>query len=148
MNCENHIENRTYTIADWLCGRVGLAVATENVKSLCYSRNIEPDYPYSDTEVRERDLLEADLLVHIATTWANKVNNTTDSDNGWSHSDGGYTLTDDDKERMLARARSLYGKWDEEMPFDDNVSVSVTSFGISHCDFGEGIWPQPHIIEC
>ena len=144
MNCETNNTEKTYTIADWLCGRVGLAVPDENIASLCFSRSVEPDSACSEIDERGRDLLEADLLVHIATTWANKMNNTSDSDNGWSHSEGGYTLTDDDKERMLARARSLYEKWDEEMPLDDNAKVSVTSFGIRHCDFDASDWPLPH----
>lgn len=136
---------KSYTIADWLCGRVGLPVADENITSLCVSRGIEQSQPFASVDERGRDLLEADLLVHIATTWANRIGSTTDKDNGWEHTDGGYTLTADDKDRMLARARALYEKWDEEIPFDDDVKITVSSFGIMPCNYNECGIPLPHI---
>ena len=76
-----------------------------------------------------------------------KINSTSDSDNGWSHSEGGYTLSDDDKDRMLKYAKAIYDKYDEEFDYDDSVSVAIESFGITPCDYDEAGIPLPHIVD-
>lgn len=144
MNCCSEHKSEIYTIGDYLFGCVNFDIPEEAVSAKCAERGIDPSSAFSAVDQRDRDLLKADLLYWIA-LGATKVNNTSDSDNGWSHSSGGYTLSNDDKERMLDCANAIYDEYGEEPPFDDSVKVNVHSFGILHCDYDFAGFPLPHI---
>lgn len=136
---------KIYTIGDYLFDCVNFAIPQGAVNATCIQRGIEPTKTFASVGQRERDLLKADLYVWIC-MGPSKVNSTTDSDNGWSHSGGGYTLTDEDKDRLLQIAKSIYEKYDEEFDdIDDSVEVTVSSFGIKPCDYNEAGIAVPHI---
>lgn len=137
-------DNKVRTAEDYVFGCVNFAVPQEAVDHILSEREITSSTPYEELEKKDKELLKADLYVWIC-MGPSKVNSTSDSDNGWSHSEGGYTLSDDDKDRMLAYAKAIYEKYDEEFDYDDSVSVHVSSFGIQPCDYDETGIPLPHI---
>ena len=138
-------ENNVRTAEDYVFGCVNFAVPQEAVDHILSEREITSSKPYDELEKKDKDLLKADLYVWIC-MGPSKVDSTSDSDNGWKHSEGGYTLSDEDKDRMLAVAKAIYEKYDEEY-IDDSVSVAISSFGIQPCDYDEAGIPLPHIVD-
>lgn len=138
-------ENKVRTAEDYVFGCVNFAVPQEAVDHILSEREITSSKPYEELEKKDKDLLKADLYVWIC-MGPSKVDSTSDSDNGWKHSEGGYTLSDEDKDRMLAVAKAIYEKYDEEY-IDDSVSVAISSFGIQPCDYDEAGIPLPHIVD-
>lgn len=137
-------ENNVRTAEDYVFSCVNFAVPQEGVDYVLDERKINAEKPYEELEKKDKELLKADLYVWIC-MGPSKINSTSDSDNGWSHSEGGYTLSDDDKDRMLKYAKAIYEKYDEEFDYDDSVSVAIESFGITPCDYDEAGIPLPHI---
>ena len=158
-------EKKVRTVRDYVFGCVNFQISDETAEHICDERGIDPDktfdelFPKPEADApdavaddenviepkRTKELLKADLYVWIC-MGPTKVNSTSDSDNGWSHSEGGYQLTDEDKDRMLAYAKSIYEKYDEEFDYDDSVEVNVSSFGIQPCDYNEAGIPLPHEV--
>lgn len=158
-------EKKVRTVRDYVFGCVNFQISDETAEHICDERGIDPDktfdelFPKPEADApdavaddenviepkRTKELLKADLYVWIC-MGPTKVNSTSDSDNGWSHSEGGYQLTDEDKDRMLAYAKSVYEKYDEEFDYDDSVEVNVSSFGIQPCDYNEAGIPLPHEV--
>jgi len=145
MRCSCKQGANIYTVGEYLSDCVNFAVPDGAVTAICAERDIEPTTHYGYVDQRDRDLLKADLFVWIC-VGPTKVNSTSDSDNGWSHSEGGYQLTDEDKDRMLAYAKTIYDKYGEEFDYDDSVEVTVSSFGIQPCDYNEAGIPLPHEV--
>ena len=158
-------EKKVRTVRDYVFGCVNFQISDETAEHICDERGIDPDktfdelFPKPEADApdavaddenviepkRTKELLKADLYIWIC-MGPTKVNSTSDSDNGWSHSEGGYQLTDEDKDRMLAYAKSIYEKYDEEFDYDDSVEVNVSSFGIQPCDYNEAGIPLPHEV--
>lgn len=157
-------EKKVRTVRDYVFGCVNFQISDETAECICDERGIDPDKTFDElfpkptedaTDVvseeenlepkRTKELLKADLYVWIC-MGPTKVNSTSDSDNGWSHSEGGYQLTDEDKDRMLAYAKTIYDKYSEEFDYDDSVEVNVSSFGIQPCDYNEAGIPLPHEV--
>lgn len=128
--CEN---NGIYTAGDYFFGCVNFYVPEEAAVCILANRGVSLNDEFSKLDKKTADLLKADLYVWIC-MGPSKVNSVTDSDNGWSHSEGGYTLTDEDKERMLGYANAIYEEYDEENPADPSVVVTVDSFGVMRAD--------------
>ena len=140
----NGNETKIRTAEDYLFGCVNFALPQEAVDYVLGERKVANDTNEEDLDERTKRLLKADLYVWIC-MGPSRVGATSDSDNGWEHSEGGYTLTDDDKDRMLATAKAIYDKYGEEFDADNSVSVHVSSFGIQPCDYDEAGIPLPHI---
>lgn len=122
-----------YTVGDWLFGCVNFAVPSETVNYVCKTRDIDADMEYSEMsdEGKPKDILrlaKADLLRWIV-LGAGKVNNTTDTDNGWSHSDGGYTLSEADKKLLMDEANGIYEELEPESVFGKK-KIRMRSAGI------------------
>lgn len=141
----SEVENKVRTAEDYVFGCVNFAIPKEGVDHVLKEREIKAETAYEELDKQTRELLKADIYVWIC-MGPSKVNSTSDSDNGWSHSEGGYTLTDEDKDRMLKYAKAIYEKYDEEFDYDDSVSVAIESFGITPCDYDEAGIPLPHIV--
>lgn len=138
-------ENNVRTAEDYVFSCVNFAIPQEGVNYVLGERKIKAEKPYDELEKKDKELLKADIYVWIC-MGPSKINSTSDSDNGWSHSEGGYTLSDDDKDRMLKYAKAIYDKYDEEY-IDDSVCVAIESFGITPCDYDEAGIPLPHIVD-
>lgn len=121
---------KVYTVKDWLFGCVNFAVADSGVDAILAERAVDGDTPYSEKEALGTDtrLLKADLLKWIV-LGAGKVNNTSDSDNGWSHSDGGYVLSKEDKKLLTEEANAIYEELEPDSVFGKK-KIRMRSAGI------------------
>lgn len=106
-------EENEYKLADWLANTVQFPVSAGLVRAIFAKRNVAFDMLYSDANVQLVDLLYADLLVKIARTTPDRLGATTDSDNGWEHSDGGYSISKETKKELIAEANKIYKKYGE-----------------------------------
>lgn len=132
------------TLRDHCFGCVNFLLPEEAVDYVLNERDLKGDTLLSEVDKKTRDLLKADLYVWVC-MGPSKVSSTSDSDNGWSHSDGGHQLTDEDKDRMLRTAQDIYDKYGEELDVYDSVEVHVSSFGVMPCNYNEAGIPLPHI---
>lgn len=130
---------KVYTVEDWLFGCVNFAVSQETADCILNERAVDGTQKYAkmvDVTVGEGEepktidvrLLKADLLKWIV-LGAGKVNNTSDQDNGWSHSDGGYTLSPEDKKLLTDEANAIYGELEPESVFGKK-KIRMRSAGI------------------
>lgn len=117
-----------YTIDEWLINSVDYKVDDEAVTFLLSERDVEPGTAKSEVADDTRKLLYADLLKRI---WlrCSKVNNTSDSDNGWSHSDGGYTMSDEDRSRLRNEANGIYEELEPQSVFGKK-KIRIHSMGV------------------
>lgn len=119
-----------YTIRNWLSDCVNFSVPDSAVNSILAQRDVEGDLTL--TELKEsgidKRLLKADLLKWIV-LGVGKVNNTSDSDNGWSHSDGGYTLSEYDKKLLKDEANEIYAELEPDSVFGKK-KIRMRSAGI------------------
>ena len=122
--------NPDYTVRDWLFDCVNFAVSDSAVNAILAQREVEGSTLYNqrDTLAIDIRLLKADLLKWIV-LGPGKVNNTSDSDNGWSHSEGGYTLTKDDKKLLMDEANAIYAELEPESVFGKK-KIRMRSAGI------------------
>ena len=123
---------RVYTVGEWLSGCVNFSVPDSTVTYICATRGIDTDIPYSNMGEENGNidirLLKADLFKWIV-LGPGKVNNTSDADNGWSHSEGGYTLSADDKKMLMDEANAIYEELEPESVFAKK-KVRMRSAGI------------------
>lgn len=129
--CKKDTHN-VYTVGDWLFGCVNFAVPSDAVDYICMNRHVAPTASYNDFIQRDDNtdirLLKADLYKWIV-LGPGKVNNTSDSDNGWSHSDGGYTMSEADKRLLLDEANAIYEELEPESVFAKK-KIRMRSAGI------------------
>lgn len=119
-----------YTIEDWLFGRVNFEVPQCAVTSILAERGVDGSTPFDDAKEGTLDirLLKADLYRWIV-LGPSKVNSTSDSDNGWSHSGGGYSLSEYDKKLLTDEANAIYGELEPDSVFG-KTRVRMRSLGI------------------
>lgn len=119
-----------YTVRDWLFGCVNFEVPQSAVTSILSERDVDGSLYYSDRESLPIDirLLKADLLKWIV-LGPGRVGDTKDSDNGWSHSGGGYTLSKDDKKMLMDEANGIYEELEPESVFGKRT-IRMRSAGI------------------
>ena len=130
MSTSSSDNQQVYTVEDWLFGCVNFAVPKSAVDTILNERGIDGTTPYKDKSTLTIDvrLLKADLLKWIV-LGAGKVNSTSDSDNGWSHSEGGYTLSPEDKRLLMDEANTIYAELEPESVFGKK-KIRVHSMGI------------------
>lgn len=130
---------KVYTVGDWLFGCVNFAVSQEATDSIFAERNVDPTQKYAkevNVTVGEGEepktiatrLLKADLIKWII-LGPGKVNNTSDQDNGWSHSDGGYSLSKEDKKILMDEANAIYEELEPSSVFGKK-KIRMRSAGI------------------
>lgn len=134
------------TVRDWLLGSVNFEIPVEAIDSILFTRGVDGAVSYSDAKNGSVDprLLKADLLRWIV-LGASKVNSTSDSDNGWSHSGGGYTLSEYDKKLLMAEANALYGELEPESIFG-KTRIRMRSMGIMPAYRDSDGTPQPREV--
>ncbi|SHL73712.1 hypothetical protein SAMN04488494_0607 [Xylanibacter ruminicola] len=116
------------TVEDWLFGCVNHAVPEETVCQIADDRNIPLNAASKDVNKNTLRLLKADLLKWIV-LGPSKVNDTKDSDNGWSHSGGGYTLDKNDKKLLMKEANDIYEELEPESVFG-KTRIRMRSAGV------------------
>ncbi len=118
-----------YTVAQHVGGLVKYDVPRSVMMSLMAERGISFSAQYCDTDKAKVRLLYADVLKWFV-LGPSKMNNTTDSDNGWTHAGGGYELTAEDKSDMKAEANAIYAELEPGSEIKRKVTFKVKSYGI------------------
>lgn len=137
----------TYTAFEYISASVKFSVPKAALVAKFKKRGIEPDAAYDD--VKDMDALRlvyADILRWFL-IGQSKQNNTSDTDNGWTHSGGGYELDDDDKKLLAAEANAIYRELEPESVIRGKVVFKMNSFGIQRANYDTVGNSLPHIIK-
>lgn len=100
-------------------------VTDDGVDFVCAKRRLSPCLAYYDLPEREADLCEGTMYYWLASL---PVGGSTEkvADGGWSHSEGGWTVSKANIEEWKARYRELFGKWDE--PLIGSTKIRIINF--------------------
>lgn len=139
-------EMEVYTAYDYLINRVKFEVPKKTMLGIMLTRGIQPESMMCDCDADVLSLAYADTLKWFC-LGPSKVNNTSDSDNGWTHSGGGYEISGEDISAMKAEANAIYQKLEPDSMLKKKSTFRMTSHGVkraNHSPWGE---PLPHIIK-
>lgn len=139
-------ECEIYTVADYLSGKVKFGVNDEALRPILLDRGLDLDIPYGDADKSALRLAYADMLKWFV-LGASKVNNTSDSDNGWSHSGGGYELSDTDRRELKEEANAIYQELEPSSVFKSQSSFKIVSHGIKRATYTPYGMPLGHVIK-
>lgn len=139
-------EAKVLTIGDYIINKVKFEVPEDSVKVILVDRGLEYDTPYMDCEKDSLRLAYADMLKWII-LGPSKFNNTSDTDNGWTHSGGGYELSDDDISALKAEANAIYSELEPESELKKKSTFRISSHGIKRANYTMWGQPIPHIIK-
>ena len=144
---ENESVEEKYTVKDYLFDQVNFDVPEGAVKSILKKRNVEETLVYPDecNDIKV-GLLKADLLKWIC-LGPTKKGAVSDSDNGWSHSEGSYTLSKEDKKLLMNEANALYEENDEPESKFGRTKIRVRSLGIMGARYDLNGNPLPRIVK-
>lgn len=113
------------TLGNFLHG-ISPLITDEAVAYVCMKRRLNPEEYISDLDERDMDLSEG-----MAYYWLSNlpVGGATEkvSDGGWSHSEGGWTVSKANIEEWVRKYRSLFGKWDEPL-LDGATTIRIINF--------------------
>lgn len=139
-------ENKCFTAFDYLVSRVKFEVPEQTVLGIMYKRCIDRDSLIYDNDNNTLELAYADILKWFI-VGPSKVNNTSDSDNGWTHSGGGYELSDEDRYEMKAEANAIYAQLEPDSVLKKKSAFRVNSHGVKRANYSPCGEPIPHIIK-
>lgn len=139
-------ENKGFTAFDYLASRVKFEVPEQTIIGIMYKRGIDRDSLIGDNENNVLELAYADILKWFI-IGPSKVNNTSDSDNGWTHTGGGYDLSDEDRSEMKAEANAIYAQLEPESVLKKKSTFRVNSHGVKKANFTPWRTPLPHIVK-
>lgn len=139
-------ETNAYTVLDYLANKVNFEVYRETVIGILADRGVDPSDMYVDSDRDSMRLAYADLLKWFL-LGPNKVNNTSDSDNGWTHSGGGYDMSDDDRAEMKAEANAIYKELEPGSMLKKKSSFRIISHGVKRASYSPWGSPLPNLIK-
>lgn len=139
-------ETNAYTVLDYLANKVNFEVYRETVIGILADRGVDPSDMYVDSDKDTMRLAYADLLKWFL-LGPSKVNNTSDSDNGWTHSGGGYDMSDDDRAEMKAEANAIYKELEPGSMLKKKSSFRIISHGVKRAIYSPWGSPLPHLIK-
>lgn len=144
MSCTE--ANSIYTVFDHLSAKVKFGIPRAALVAILADRDMEPDAAYYDKRGSdELRLAYADMLKWFV-LGPSKKNNTSDTDNGWTHSGGGYELDDEDRKLLVKEANAIYGELEPESVIKSKATFRMMSFGIQRANYDAAGNPLPHII--
>lgn len=135
-----------YTVAEYIGNKVKFGVTTDTLKAIFADRGKTLEDAYADCERDELRLLYADVLRWIV-LGPSKVNNTSDTDNGWTHAGGGYELTDEDRSELKAEANAIYAELEPNSVMKKRSTFRVVSHGIKRANVGPDGRLMPRIVK-
>ncbi len=137
---------KVLVVGDYLVSKVKFGVPEDSVKAILVDRNLDYDTPFMDSEKDTVRLAYADMLKWLV-LGPRKLNNTSDSDNGWTHSGGGYELSDDDISELKAEANAIYAELEPTSELKKKSTFRMSSHGIKRAN--RTLWgePLPHVIK-
>lgn len=141
MEMENEFVLTAY---EYLINKVKFDVPKKTLLSIMAVRSIGFESLYEEADKDSLRLAYADLLRWFV-IGPSKKNNVSDSDNGWSHSEGGYQITDEDRNEMKAEANAIYAELEPESVMKKRSSFRMVSHGIKKADRSMYGSPLPHV---
>lgn len=132
------------TVSSALINKVKFEVPEETLHAILVDRGLDGEMDYGEAPRREVRLAYADLLKWFI-LGPSKVNNTTDSDNGWSHGGGGYELTPSDLSRLKAEANAIYEELEPTSKLKRRCTFKITSHGVKRSNVSPYGMRLPHI---
>lgn len=124
---------REFTVSDYLLNKVKFGMPEKALLALLVDRELIPDMPFADADKKTLRLCYADMLKWFL-LGASKENNTTDSDNGWAHTSGGYELDDDDKAELKSEANAIYRELEPESEMKRKSVFRMQSHGVKRAN--------------
>lgn len=135
-----------YTVMDYLPAKVKFDIPKAAMLAILADRGVESTIPYADADKAALRLAYADMLKWFV-LGGSKENNTSDTDNGWTHSGGGYELDDTDRKLLIKEANAIYDELEPTSVIKNKTTFKIVSFGIRHADYDVTGNPIPHIIK-
>ena len=135
-----------YTVMDYLPAKVKFDIPKAAMLAILADRGVVSTIPYADADKDALRLAYADMLKWFV-LGGSKENNTSDTDNGWMHSGGGYELDDTDRKLLIKEANAIYDELEPTSVIKNKTTFKIVSFGIRHADYDVTGNPIPHIIK-
>lgn len=103
----------TYSVSDFLKG-ISPLITDDALGYVCSKRSLDPTQAYASLTEKEKDLAEGTAYYWLSNL---PVGGSTEkvSDGGFSHSEGGWTVSKANIEEWMRKYRSLFAKWDEDL---------------------------------
>lgn len=98
----------TYTLGQWLKGKVDFNLTDSNIYSACVEFGITPDKAYSECTEREKDLSLANIYELVSVS-SSVSSGEYDSDGGWQHRSSAKNVVN--RGWFSAEAERLRKKW-------------------------------------
>ena len=97
-------------------------VTDAGVQYVCAKRNLDPEDDYETLSEKDSDLAEGMMYYWLASL---PVGGSTEkvADGGWSHSEGGWTVSKANIEEWKSRYRALFDKWDEPLLGSSRIRI-------------------------
>lgn len=121
------------TAEEWLINRVKFDVPRKALVAIMADRGIDGG---ADMAAADKDTLRlayADLLKWLV-LGPSKVNNTSDTDNGWTHSGGGYELSDADIKELKAEANAIYRELEPKSAMKRRATFRIVTGGVKRAN--------------
>lgn len=135
----------TYTAVEHLMNKVRYGVPKKAVLAIAAERGLDASAAFMDTDKDTLRLCYADLLKWVL-TGPSKVNNSVDTDNGWSHTEGGYELGDEDRKLLRDEANAIYGELEPESAIVSQSVFRMTTLGVCRARKDlRGNWLPPEV---
>lgn len=138
--------NKIHTLEDALFSKVRFSIPEDTVRTILIERALDGNMAYVDANPTNVRLAYADILKWLV-LGPSKMNNTSDSDNGWSHTEGGFEMSESDRAELKAEANAIYAELEPSSMLKKKSSFRITSHGVKRADFSAFGCPLPHIIK-
>lgn len=101
---------------------VSQLVTDEGIQYVCSKLRLDGGTPLSDVSDRDFDLAEGTMYYWLASL---PVGGGTEkvADGGWSHSEGGWTVSKANIDEWRSRYRALFEKWDEPLIGNSKIRI-------------------------
>lgn len=138
--------NKIHTLEDALFSKVRFSIPEDTVRTILIERALDGNMAYVDANPTDVRLAYADILKWFV-LGPSKMNNTSDSDNGWSHTEGGFEMSERDRTELKAEANAIYAELEPSSMLKKKSSFRIASHGVKRADFSAFGCPLPHIIK-
>lgn len=101
---------------------VSQLVTDEAIQYVCAKRRLDAGTSLADISERDFDLAEGTMYYWLASL---PVGGSTEkvADGGWSHSEGGWTVSSANIQEWKSRYRDLFDKWDEPLLGNSKIRI-------------------------
>ena len=138
--------NKIHTLEDALFSKVRFSIPEDTVRTILIERALDGNMAYVDANPTDVRLAYADILKWLV-LGPSKMNNTSDSDNGWSHTEGGFEISERHRAELKAEANAIYAELEPGSMIKKKSSFRITSHGVKCADYSVFGCPLPHIIK-